>query len=269
MGITHVLKTPKEHAQMWFFISDLHSHHLDPKSFNILLKHSQLLPKKQRNLIIGGDFLDMAYFMPKDPGFQYWKDRKDGIDSFFLPQYQDEIKWGNDTLDSLQVIFNNIIFMHGNHDGPRVEMFLSKYCPDGYKPNFNIDRDLNLERRNIGSIQYNDWLDFGELSVTHGMYHGPSALKKHYMACGGRNVLYGHVHSAECATFAVRGESRSAWSNPAMCRLNPSYIKNAETCWQNGYSTINMKINGKFNLTTHLIFDGDLLLPTGEIISHK
>jgi predicted phosphodiesterase len=265
MGITHVLKTPKE-PQMWFFISDLHSHHLHQQTFNILLKHSKLLPKEQRNLIIGGDFFDFAEFMPKNPEFQHWKDRKDGVDEFFLPKYKEEIEWGNKTLDKLQSIFNHVIFIHGNHDGPRIEMFLNKYCPDGYKPNFNIERDLNLEKRNVGCVQYNDWLDAGELSITHGMFHGPSCHKKHYEACGGRNVLFGHVHSSECKTFAVRGESRCSWSNPAMCGLNPNYVKNAENKWQNGYSTIYMKPNGKFNLTVHLVFDGELLLPDGEIL---
>jgi len=38
-----------------------------------------------RNLIINGDFLDTAYLMPKSAGFQQWKDRKDGIESYFLP----------------------------------------------------------------------------------------------------------------------------------------------------------------------------------------
>lgn len=265
MGITHVLNTPKE-PQMWFFISDLHSHHLHLPTFEILLKHSQLLKKSQRNLIIGGDFLDTAYLMPKNPEFQEWVNRKNGVDDFFLPHYEEEIKWGNDMLDALQSHFNYIIFMHGNHDGPRIDLFKEKYCPDGYKPNFDMERDLRLKERNIGSAEYNSWLDFGELSITHGMFHGPSALKKHYMACGGRNVLYGHVHSAECSTFTVRGESRSAWSNPAMCDLNPKYIKNAESCWQNGYTTIYMKPNGKFNLNTHLVFDGELLLPTGETL---
>lgn len=262
MGTTTILKLPKE-PQMWFVASDWHSRHLHINSFEILLKHANLLPKKQRNLIIGGDFFDFAEFMPKNPLFQQWKDRKDGIDEYFLPAYTDEIKWGNDTLDALQTVFNHIVLMHGNHDKPRIDEFLSKHCPDGYKPNFNIDRDLNLLGRNIGSINYNDWLDFGHLSITHGMYHGPSAHKKHFQACGGRNVLFGHVHSAKCETFFARGVSRSAWSLPAMCELNPKYLKNSETAWQNGYATIAMRPDGCFNLHTHLVIENKLILPDG------
>ena len=118
----------------------------------------------------------------------------------------------------------------------------------------------------IGTFNYNDWLDFGQLSITHGMYHGPSAHKKHFQACGGRNVLFGHVHSSECETFVSRGVSKSAWSLPAMCELNPHYIKNSETSWQNGYATVFMKPNGNFNLNIHLVLDNEICLPTGDIL---
>lgn len=265
MGITTELKLPKQ-PQMWFCASDWHSHHLHTKCFEILIKHALLLPKQQRNLIINGDFFDFAEFMPKSPLFQQWKDRKDGIDAYFLPAYENEIKWGNDTLDAIQTVFNNIIFIHGNHDGPRVDHFVERFCPSGYKEHFNINRDLNLIKRGIGYVGYNDWLDFGHLSITHGMFHGPTAHKKHFQACGGRNVLFGHIHTAKCETFFSRGLSRSAWSLPAMCKLNPEYIRNSETAWQNGYITFAMRPDGNFNLNTHLIIEDQLILPTGDIL---
>jgi predicted phosphodiesterase len=266
MGIVHVLKTPKEIPQLWFIASDWHSNHLHLPSFSILIKHALLLPEKDRNLIINGDYLDTSYLMPKNSEFQQWCNRKDGVDNFFLPLWEDEIKWGNDTLDDLQVVFRNIIFVNGNHDNPRVDLFREQYCPTGYKEHFNLGVKLNLLKRNIGEVEYNAWLDFGKLSITHGMHHGSTCHKKHYESSGARNVLFGHVHSSECKTFSVRGESRSAWSLPAMCELNPHYIKNAETSWQNGYATVYMKPNGNFNLHTHVIYDNELLLPTGEII---
>ena len=263
MGATHILKTPKEN-QTWFIASDWHSFNLHLPSFKILCAFANLLPKKQRNLIINGDFLDIPYMMPKNPDFQTWKDRKDGVDMFFLPKFEEEIKWGNDTLDALQSIFNHMVFIHGNHDQPRLEEFKAKYCPVEYREHFNMDAKLNLLKRNIGSIPYGDWLDMGDLSITHGSYHGPSAHKKHYEAVGGRNVVFGHVHSAESKSFHVRGITRKAWSLPAMCDLNPHYIKNRDMNWSNGFATVQMRPDGKFNFHTHLIIDNKLILPTGE-----
>lgn len=266
MGMTHELKTPKNGPQVWFVASDWHSFALHKPSYNILINHAMLLPKEQRNLIINGDFLDTPYFMPKNEGFQQWSSRKDGVDVFFLPQWEDELKWGNDILDELQMIFNHIIFINGNHDNPRVDLFREKFCPAGYREHFHLGKGLNLIKRNINELEYNSWLDFGKLSITHGMHHGSTCHKKHYESAGARNVLFGHVHSSECKTFSVRGDSRSAWSLPAMCDLNPHYIKNAETSWQNGYCTVVMKENGNFNLYTHLVFDNELLLPDGRVI---
>lgn len=263
MGQTHVIKTPKEN-QNWFIASDWHSFNLHLPSFSILCQFANLLPKKQRNLIIAGDFLDIPYMMPKNPDFQTWKDRKDGVDMFFLPKFEEEIKWGNDTLDALQSTFNHIVFLHGNHDQPRLEEFKAKYCPVEYRDHFNMDTKLNLLKRNIGSIPYGDWLDMGDLSITHGNYCGTSAHKKHYEAAGSRNVVFGHVHSAESKSFHIRGITRKAWSLPAMCDLNPHYIKNRDMNWSNGFATVQMRPDGKFNFHTHLIIDNKLILPTGE-----
>lgn len=263
MGQVHVLKLPREN-QNWFVAGDWHSFNINLDSFNILLKHARLLPEKHRNLIINGDFIDAPYMMPKNPDFQTWCNRKEGVEDFFLPEFEKEIEWGNQTLDLLQTVFKNIIFIHGNHDQPRLEEFKAKYCPSAYRDHFNIDVKLNLMKRNIGSIAYNDWLDFGDLSITHGQYHGPQAYKKHYDAVGARNVVFSHVHHADCKSFIVRGDTRYAWSLPAMCNLNPHYIKNREQNWANGYGSFIMRPDGKFNFNTHIIINGELGLPTGE-----
>lgn len=265
MGKIVELKLPKE-EQLWFIAGDWHADKLDIPTFNILIKHARSLPQKHRNLIINGDFIDTPYFMPKNPGFQQWKDRIDGIEMFFLPEFESEIKWANDTLDSLQSVFNNIIFISGNHDNPRVDNFRENFCPSAYQEHFHLFKQLHLEKRKIGWVEYGDWLDFGAVSITHGNFHGPTALKKHFEACGGRNVIFSHVHTSECKSFTSRGHTRCAWSLPAMCDLNPHYIKNNDTCWQNGYGTLTMKPNGNFNFHTHLIIDNELILPNGEVL---
>lgn len=261
MGQTHVLNTPKEN-QIWFIAGDWHGEHLHIPSYKILKKHAMSLDKKHRNLIINGDFLDTAYLMPKSAEFQQWANRKDGVDEFFLPEWEEEIAWGNKILDELQLVFRNIIFIKGNHDS-RDAIFREQYCPIGYKEHFFVEKGLNLEKRNVGHIENSDWLDFGKLSIVHGQYHGSTCHKKHYEACGARNVVFSHVHSSECKTFTVRGESRSSWSIPAMCDLNPHYIKNAETNWQNGYATLCMKPSGRFNLYTCIVLEDTLFLPHG------
>jgi hypothetical protein len=265
MGQTTTIPTSKE-PQLWFIAGDWHEKQLDLACFSILIQHALLVPENQRNLIINGDFVDMPMFMPKNAGFQNWVNRKDGIEMFFLPEYESEIKWANETLNALQSVFKRIIYIFGNHCKPRVDFFLNNHCPEAYKPNFNFIEDLKLRQRNIGWVEYNDWLDIGNLTITHGMTHGSTCLKKHYELSGGRNVIFSHVHSAECKTFASRGVTKAVWSLPSMANLNPHYIKNSDVSWQNGYGTFMMKPNGNFNMNIHLVIDNELCLPTGQII---
>lgn len=268
MGKTTVIPTPKE-PQMWFIAGDWHYDQLHLPSFDILIQHALSLPKEQRNLIINGDFVDFALFMPKNPDFQTWVGRKDGVEMFFLPEYEKEIKWANDCLDYLQSVFTRIIYVFGNHCKPRVDFFVEKHCPAVYRPHFNFIENLKLAKRGIGWVEYNDWLDLGNLTVTHGMAHGSTCLKKHFELSGGRNVVFSHVHTAECKTFSSRGVTKAVWSLPSMAGLNPHYIKNADINWQNGYGTFTMKPNGNFNMHIHLVIDDELCLPDGRIIRGK
>lgn len=263
MGAIHKVNLPKN-PQLWFVASDWHSFHLHLASYEILIKHALSLPFKP-SLVINGDFFDFAFLMPKNPFYKMWIDRKDGIEEFFLPEYEKEIKWGNEKLDELQCVFENIIFVMGNHDNPRIDQF-RETCPEMYKPHFDLVNSLGLEKRKIGWCLYNDWVDMGNVSLTHGQAHGPSAKKKHWEKSGGRSVIFGHVHTAECQTFASRGNTTAVWSLPSMADLNPHYIKNSEVSWQNGYGTLFIKPNGNFNFHTHLIFDDELLLPSGQMI---
>lgn len=257
------LPPPFKGIESWIIAGDWHSHHLHKPSFGILKAFSvDKYAKKNRNLIINGDFFDFPFFMSKNEDFKKWINRVDGIEEFFLGAFKDEIDWGNKMLNELQDLFNNIILIWGNHDTPRVNNFLAQ-CPKEYHHNFNLNSALELDKRGIKTIEYNNWLDIGDLSITHGMYHGPSAAKKHYEASGGRNVVYSHVHQYEVKPFTSRGKTRQAVSLPAMCELSPHYIKNSDNNWSNGFGEINFKTNGHFNLQVYQIWD-DALIVNGK-----
>ena len=152
-----------------------------------------------------------------------------------------------------------------NHDW-RADNFASKYCPAPYRHHFNLKARLNLEKRNIDHVDYNDWLDVGNVSITHGMYHGTSASKKHYIASGAKSVIYSHVHQYEVRPYVARGKTRHTWSLPAMCNLNPHYLKNSENNWSNGYGVLNVRPSGDFNFNVFTVWDDALVLPNGRYI---
>ena len=175
-----------------------------------------------------------------------------------------EFEWGNKVLDEMQGITDYIYFNAGNHDW-RYDNFKDNWAPLAYAHNFDYKKRLNFEERGIPFVDYNDWLDIGELAITHGMFHGATHLKKHYEACG-KSVIYGHVHHSDSKSFYFRNETKKAWSLPCMCNLNPEYIKNRDTNWSNGYATVAMKSNGNFNVHIHEIWDNELILPDGTYL---
>jgi len=257
------VSAPKNNIENWIIAGDWHSGYMCFKAFRCLMKYAKTF-KEKPNLIINGDFLDAEFLMPKKECYKANMKFKD-FEGHFVPKAEEEIEWGNTCLDKLEKVFNRIIFVKGNHD-IRYDNFMN-VVPHAYKHNFDLVARLKLKERKIDCIGYNDWLDLGEkLTVTHGIYHGATCLKKHYEAGGSKNVVFGHVHSGECKAFNYRGETRKAWSTPALCKLNPVYMKNSPNNWSNGFIEVNLRPDSNFNLHTHEIWQGKLVLQRGEVI---
>lgn len=266
MKITKLPLPKKGKLDTYFFLFDVHSYHYSETVIRLLFKASKDIPYSKRKLVLGGDFLDCKYFFKNDQDRNKWIERQDGIESFFLPEFEEECEWGNKMLDRLQEHFSEIIYLDGNHEVRVQEFRESKKCPSKYKSIFCVQEGLKLRDRGIKYIKYNDWVDVGNLSVTHGMFHGSNALAKHYKACG-RSVLFGHIHQVSSQSFFVRGHTHMAWSAPCASTLNPDYLKNAENNWSQGFVRVNVASDGNFWLYIFNTWDGVLHLPDGRILS--
>jgi 3',5'-cyclic AMP phosphodiesterase CpdA len=258
------MAAPSKGISSTFIAGDWHSNHLSTSTFNILIDHAKSLPPDMRNIIINGDFLDAGHLMARDPEFKKWMKRGEGIEEYFLAKSEAEFEWGNECLDRLQEVFKDIIFIEGNHDW-RYRWFAEKMAPPAYKHNFDYMSKLHFNKRGIDHVYYNEWLDWGDkLSITHGMYHGTTCHKKHYEASGSKNVVFSHIHSYDCKSFVVRGDTRNSVSLPAICDLNPEYIRGRETNWSKGYGQILMRPDSSFNLYVHQAWNGKIILPCGQ-----
>ncbi len=263
--VTTIKKPAKGEVHCYFFISDLHSEHLHQPTYDIFIKHLKMIPREQRRVVIGGDFLDCLHLMLKDGAMKKAAKKVDVIKDILIPQSEIEFEWGNMILDEIQKYCDYVYFISGNHD-TRYHKWLT-YCPSEYAHHFDLPRRLNLKERGIPYVSYNDYLDVGTLSMTHGMWHSTTHLKKHIDGTDNYNIIYGHLHHGDSKSFYTRGKLKKAWSNPCMSALNPDYIKNRDTNWTNGYITFQMKSNGNFNLQVHEIFDNELILSNGKIIN--
>lgn len=251
-----------------FFASDWHSEFMDEPSYSILkqvVKKSKKADK--RVLVIGGDFLDAPHLMGKKPDLKRMAKCTETIEQYLIPKTEEEFDWGNRILDECEKIFDCIYFVGGNHCEYRYSNWVKNYCPSAYRHNFDLHLQLDLKARGIPLIKYNDYLDCGDLTFTHGMWHSTTHNQKHFYGCG-KSIIYGHLHHADSKSFYHRGNAKKAWSAPAMCGLNPDYCRNTDRNWSNGFIQVLMR-HDYFNVYVHEIFNGVLTLPSGELISGK
>jgi hypothetical protein len=243
---------------------DWHAKYLHQRSFEALLAYGETLPRENRALIINGDFLESDFLMTRCPKYKPNLKAKN-FESYFIPLAEKEFQIGNAILDKLQTVFDHIFFLSGNHDSPRYDL-IKEETPIAYKHLFDVETQLKLKERGIPYYGYNDWLDIGSLSITHGMYHGSTCLKKHFEACEFRNVIFSHIHHAESKAFVSRGRTKKVWSLPAMCSLSPEYLRNRDNNWSNGFGSIHMFDTGDFTFYTHEIMNDKLCLPNGKLV---
>jgi len=263
----HRVKLPQKNKIDFYFVTgDWHSEHYSEPTFKIMLDHAMMLPRSRRKLIINGDFLDCPEFMTKFLGALKFETIRSNMESVYLPAAEREFEWGLWIFDQILEIFppENIIFGEGNHDW-RLSNFMALYAPKMYQPYFDIKKGLKLSERGIRHYKYNDWLDIGKVSITHGMYHGISAGLRHYNACG-HSVIFNHVHQLSARSFVRREDTVIAWSNPCMSTLAPEYTKNADNNWSDGYGFLAVRSNGMFNYNVFLNINNQIVLPDGTVL---
>lgn len=258
------LPLPSDGVKTLFVCSDVHALFSYKPALDIMFKLASF-HKIKPDLLVDGDLADVDYFCAKDELFQTWIQRKDGVDEFFYPKYQEEMVWLNQFFDTAQQLFGRVDYMLGNHEN-RWNTILHSLAHHSHHL-FNYRQDLKLASRGIECYPYNSWLDFGpHLTFTHGFTCSSTALKKHYELSGGKSVVYGHVHDYGVKSFSARGQTKQSISLPCMSILDPRYLKGNENNWSHGFMVINMMPNGIFYWNVFQIWEDRLVLPSGKII---
>lgn len=267
MSKIFTLKLLPNDDRVFFIAGDWHLLQQNEAAIDILIGAAELIPLERRFLIINGDFLDLDFLMKKHDLYPQWICRKDGLDEYFVPLFNQTISAGNKLLDRLLKTFASIILGFGNHETKRVNEFLLQ-CPIAYKHNFNISAALNLQKRGIFSFPYNTYLDIGGVAITHGQRCGANALKQHfYQSC--KTVIVSHLHTAMMHSFESRGETYHAFSTPAMCNKpdenNATYMENRDNRWDVGFTTLALDGNLHF-INHHIIVKNSLRLSNGQLL---
>lgn len=75
----------------------------------------------------------------------------------------------------------------------------------------------------------------------------------------GKSVVFGHTHTHATASQVNPIETRKkriGWNLPAMCDLNPAYMRNRPSAWVNGFGIVEVRPDDTFNLYPIVVTDG-------------
>jgi hypothetical protein len=121
------------------------------------------------------------------------------------------------------------------------------------------DKALRLKERGWRYLRCGSIFKVGKLNWIHGetltgRYHAQTAVDRY---CS--NVVYGHFHTVQTAIKILPQDANQrwgAWSMPAMCQLNPTYLRNKPTCWVNGFCLVEYFEGGLFNVNQIIVNKG-------------
>lgn len=124
---------------------------------------------------------------------------------------------------------------------------------------------LRLDKRGWLFVPVGHVFNLGKLKVIHGETLtglGNQAAANHALRAVlayGSSVLYGHIHSpqsaARIAPFSQR-DKHMAWCSPIGGKTNPSYLRNKPTAWVNGFTFVDVRANGHFNVLPIVVIRG-------------
>lgn len=119
-------------------------------------------------------------------------------------------------------------------------------------------KKLGVRRHPYGKRSY---VQFGDTKLVHGIAGGVGAARKHAMHFG--RCMFGHIHAKDMATFGRVESPVTAYSCPALCKLDADYnAGHLETLRQeNGWIYgVKNKRTGKTQINQYVVGD---YLPNG------
>ena len=124
---------------------------------------------------------------------------------------------------------------------------------------------LNLRERGWTIVERGKHFKLGKLTLIHGdTLSGignqvPGSHSKKAVDAYCSSVLYGHFHSPQTFTKVMPFDKNNKWMSycsPIIGATNPGYLKNKPTAWINGFSIVEVRGGGRFNVYPVIVIDG-------------
>lgn len=187
------------------------------------------------------------------------------------PLYRERASYKRNTTNFTQTILQPLekslgdaerVWIIGNHDDWEHQLIEEQPELEGV-----IERvdELGLETKGWKVVPLGHSYKLGELNVIHGEIltgvgnqAGATPAKKAIELYAG-NVLAGHTHAPQSFSKISPVEVKKkymAWIAPILGATNPSYLRNRPTAWLNGFTIVEVREKGLFNLYPIVVIDG-------------
>lgn len=242
-------------VKTWIWGHDLHFPHYSKKTWDAMLAF--IKANKIAGFGFGGDQFDNEEISHHTKGKPFFRERAsfkrntDNFEQLILRPLEAALPKDAEK-----------IWIVGNHD--RFERDLIEEQPE-LEGIIERTDSLRLSERGWTIVPLGHSYKLGELNVIHGeiltgignqagAYPAKKALEIY-----SSNVLAGHTHAPQSFAKISPVESRKkdmAWIAPILGATNPYYLRNRPTAWIQGFTVVELRDKGLFNLYPVTVFDG-------------
>lgn len=243
-----------EVAATWVVLHDLHFPKVNWPSWNAAVNF--IGTNDVAGFVFGGDQLDNEEISHHTKGKPYY--REIGAYKKNTEGFRTKIL---DAIDELMA-GKPRVWITGNHE--RFEMDFIEEHPELEGTIEHVEL-LKLVERGWKVIPLGHAYKLGKLNVIHGevltgignqagMYPSRKAVDTY-----GANVLAGHTHAPQSFSkiSPVNATQKfMGWIAPCLCDLNPTYLRNRPTAWVNGFTIVEVRKNGNFQVYPVIVTNG-------------
>lgn len=240
----------KTRAGIYVLAFDIHYPKYHKPSFNAMMDF--MSKNKIAGFVFGGDQLDNAeisHFNKKkiifrEPGL-YAKNTKGFEENILTP------------IEKVLSKDTEKIWIAGNHEGGWEHQLVEE------NPELagTVEREIlyDLEKRGWKYVPMGKGYEIGKLLVIHGESLTGSAHAKKAIDNYAQSVVYGHFHTVQSFTKVLPQNHKDKWigqAMPALCTMNPVYMRNAPHSWVSGFGIVEVDEKGNFNVFPIIVTEG-------------
>lgn len=254
-------------AKIYVVAHDLHYPEYSKETWDAMIEF--IKDVKPAGFIFGGDQFNNEEISHHTKGKPFYRERasyKRNTDGFEREIFV--------SLDAALGTRAERVWIVGNHD--RFEHDLIECQPELEGIIERVDA-LGLEKRGWKVVPLGHSFKLGELNVIHGevvsgignQVSGQPAKKA--LEIYGSNVLLGHTHAPQSISKISPVEAKKkymAWVAPILGKCNPAYLRNKPTAWMQGFTIVELRDKGLFNLYPVIVVEGEFTF-AGKLYGRK